>query len=340
MIKKLEEKGYAYKTDDGIYFDVDKFSGYGKLGKLSGLEDPLFDDQTNLQSRVGVNNKKRNQRDFALWKFSEEPGKRQQEWESPWGLGFPGWHIECSAMSMKYLGESFDIHTGGIDHIPVHHTNEIAQSEAATGKKFVNFWMHGAFLVFKGGKISKSKGGLYTIAELEEEGFFPLAFRYFTLTAHYRASLDFSLKNLEAAQNALENLKQIVLELKDDNDTKNDPALSGQIEEEFLKAINDDLNMPKALAILWEVVRHKKLSDSQKRRLILKFDEILGLELKEIKASPIPAEVSDLMKQREILRNEQKWQEADEIRQKLEKIGWTIKDTDKGTEITKINQNN
>ena len=223
LIKKLEEKGYTYKTGDGIYFDTDKFKDYAKLAKLQkeGLR---------AGKRIEMRDKK-NKTDFALWKFSGEPGKRQQEWQSPWGLGFPGWHIECSAMSMKYLGDSFDIHTGGIDHIPVHHTNEIAQSEAATGKKFVNFWLHGAFLVFKGEKISKSKGGLYTIAELEEKGFSPLSFRYFALTAHYRASLNFSLENLEAAQNALENLKQIILELKNDNGVETDPAMTRQLKK-------------------------------------------------------------------------------------------------------------
>jgi len=332
LIKKLEEKGYTYKTDDGIYFDTGKFKDYAKLAKLQieGLE---------AGNRTEMRDKK-NKTDFALWKFSDKPGKRQQEWQSPWGLGFPGWHIECSAMSMKYLGDSFDIHTGGIDHIPIHHTNEIAQSEAATGKKFVNFWMHGAFLVFKGKKISKSKGGLYTIAELEEKGFSPLAFRYFTLMAHYRASLDFSLENLGAAQNALENLKQTILELKNDNETGADPAMTRQMEEKFLEAVNDDLNMPKALAILWEVARHKKLPYFQKRELILKFDEIFGLGLKEIKASSVPTEIISLVEQRKILRKEKKWQEADEIRQKLEKIGWMIKDNNTGTEITKIKQDN
>jgi len=328
LIKILEEKGYTYKTDDGIYFDTSKLKDYGKLAKLKkeGLE---------AGKRIEMRDKK-NKTDFALWKFSPPAGgpvKRQQEWQSPWGLGFPGWHIECSAMSMKYLEDSFDIHTGGIDHIPIHHTNEIAQSEAATGKKFVNFWMHGNFLNFKGEKISKSKGGLYTIAELEKKGFFPLAFRYFALTAHYRASLDFSLENLEAAQNAMENLKQIILELKNGSEIGADPAIVLQLEEKFLKAVNDDLNMPKALAILWEVARHKNLSDSQKRGLILKFDEILGLGLKEIKASPIPAEVTALVKQRELLRKEKKWQEADKIRQELEKKGWIVKDNNTETEI-------
>jgi len=332
LIKKLEEKGYTYKTDDGIYFDTEKLKDYGKLAKLKieGLE---------AGKRIEMREKK-NKTDFALWKFSGEPGKRQQEWQSPWGLGFPGWHIECSAMSMKYLGDSFDIHTGGIDHIPVHHTNEIAQSEAATGKKFVNFWLHGAFLVFKGEKISKSKGGLYTIAELEEKGFSPLSFRYFTLTAHYRASLDFSLENLKAAQNALNNLTNVMKEVRLRTASERSRTSFGNeaeiLEEKFLKAVNDDLNMPKALAILWEVARHKKLSDSQKRGLIMKFDEVLGLGLQEIKASPIPAEVSSLAEQRELLRKEKKWQEADKIREELEKIGWTIKDTDTGTKIMKI----
>ncbi len=222
LIKKLEEKGFTYKTGDGIYFDTSKFKDYGLLSRLKkeGLK---------AGKRVEMKDKK-NPTDFALWKFSEKPGLRQQEWQSPWAppgvqgkvMGFPGWHTECSAMSMKYLGEysggehcrTIDIHTGGEDHISVHHTNEIAQSEAATGKKFVNFWLHGAFLTFKGEKISKSKGGLYTISDLEEKGFSPLAYRYLCLTAHYSSKLDFSLETLKASQNALEKLYQRIKEIK------------------------------------------------------------------------------------------------------------------------------
>ncbi|GAI47153.1 unnamed protein product, partial [marine sediment metagenome] len=192
LLKKLEKKGYTYKTSDGIYFDTSKFADYGKFARLNikGL-------QTGKRIKKG---EKRNKTDFALWKFSEKPGIRQQEWKSPWGVGFPGWHLECSAMSMKYLSEHFDMHTGGIDHIQIHHTNEIAQSQASTGKKFVNYWLHGGWLLSRGEKISKSTGGLYTISELEKEGFSPLVFRYFCLTTHYKKPLNFSIKNLEKAR--------------------------------------------------------------------------------------------------------------------------------------------
>ncbi len=189
LINRLEEKGFTYKTSDGIYFDSSKFKDYGKIANLK---------KENLKAgkRVSLGEKK-NLTDFALWKFSSEPGKRQQEWESPWGIGFPGWHIECSAMSTKYLGQHFDIHTGGEDHIPVHHTNEIAQSEAASGKKFVNYWMHISFLLFKGEKVSKSKGGLYTLSELEQLGYKPEHYRYLVLQTHYRKPLNFSIENLD-----------------------------------------------------------------------------------------------------------------------------------------------
>ena len=232
LIKKLEKKGVTYKTSDGIYFDTSKLKDYGKLAKLNkqGLE---------AGKRIEIGEKK-NITDFALWKFSPLMNangkllpKRQQEWESPWGVGFPGWHIECSAMSMKYLGEHIDIHTGGIDHIPVHHTNEIAQSETATGKKFVNYWLHGDFLNFKGKKISKSTGGLYTISELQEKGFNPLAFRYLTFITHYRDPLNFSLESLQSAQDAYNRLKNIISELK------NDKRISRKYLKQFNSAIND-----------------------------------------------------------------------------------------------------
>lgn len=320
LIKKLEEKGYTYRTSDGIYFDTAKISDYGKLARLKkeGLE---------AGKRIGMKGKK-HKTDFALWKFSSEPGIRQQEWQSPWGLGFPGWHIECSAMSMKYLGETFDIHTGGIDHIPIHHTNEISQSEAATGKKFVNFWLHGNFLNFKGEKISKSKGGLYTISELEEKGFSPLAYKYLCLTTHYRKPLEFSLANLKNSQNAYERLKNII------GNIKNDGKINKKYLAEFEKAINDDLNMPQALAFLWRLLRDKKAEG--KIATIKKMDKIWGLDLEKIKQIAIPREITKLVKRREQLRREKKWQEADAIRQRLEKNGWIVKDTNVGPKILKL----
>lgn len=327
LIKKLEEKGCTYVTGDGVYFDTGKFKDYGKLAKLKkeGLE---------AGKRIEMKDK-RNKTDFALWKFSQEPGKRQQEWNSPWGLGFPGWHIECSAMSMKYLGENFDIHTGGIDHIPIHHTNEIVQSEAATGKKFVNYWLHGAFLISKGEKISKSKGGLYTITELKEKGFVPLAYRYFILTAHYRSPLDFSLKNLKAAQNALTNLKNALSNIAIADKKTSDSPLFRQLKEKFDNAASDDLNMPKALAVLWQVVRHPGLSSGEKRRLTSDFDKIFGLNLLKTEKKSVPRGIKELAEKRNRLRAEKNWQEADKIRWKIESLGWIIEDTSAGSIIKK-----
>jgi cysteinyl-tRNA synthetase len=327
LVKKLEEKGYTYKTEDGIYFDTSKFKDYGKLAKLNieGLE---------AGKRIGMGDKK-NKTDFALWKFSEKKGLRQQEWESPFGLGFPGWHIECSAMSMKYLGEHFDIHTGGIDHIPIHHTNEIAQSECATGKKFVNYWLHGAFLTFKGEKVSKSKGGLYTVSELEKEGFNPLAFRYMCLTTNYRKSLNFSLEILKASQNTYERLMNIIPELKKSTKEKNAKKIE-KAKEQFLEKINDDLNLPNAVSFMWEILREEKLNDAEKYALVAEFDKVFGLRLTEEEKIEIPEEVKKLAKEREEMRKKKNWDEADNIRRKIEKLGYSVADSNEGMKIKKI----
>lgn len=318
LIKSLEKKGYTYKTSDGIYFDSSRVKSYGKLAKLKkeGLQ---------AGKRVKVREKK-NKTDFALWKFSEKPGTRQQEWKSPWGIGFPGWHLECSAMSMKYLGEHFDVHTGGIDHIPIHHTNEIAQSEASTGKKFVNYWMHGAFLTFKEKKISKSKGGLYTISELEELGFSPLEYRYLTLTTHYRKALDFSIKNLKAAQTSYRRLKNIILGIKD-------KGINKEYLKDFENTIDNDLDMPGALGILWNLARDKKAKG--KLGTIKKMDEIFGLDLLKSEKIKIPEKVKTLVKEREESRKEKNWKKADDIRSKINKLGYAVEDTKKGALVKK-----
>jgi len=325
LIKKLEKKGYTYKTEDGIYFDTSKVKDYGKLAKLNieGLE---------AGKRIEVKDKK-NKTDFALWKFSEKPGLRQQEWNSPWGIGFPGWHIECSAMSMKYLGENFDIHTGGIDHIPIHHTNEIAQSESVTGKKFVNYWLHGAFLTFKGEKISKSKGGLYTISELEKEGFNPMSFRYMCLTTHYRKALNFSIELLQTAQNSYERLVNIVSGIKNNAQKKNQKNIA-KAKEQFLEIINKDLNIPKALSFMWEILREDKLNDAEKFELVEDFNKIFGLNL-ENEEVEVPNEIKKLIKERGKMRGEKNWGEADNIRKKIEKLGYSIDDTSEGTKVKK-----
>ncbi len=332
MIKKLEEKGYTYKTDDGIYFDTSKLKDYGKLAglKKEGLE---------AGKRIEMGEKK-SKTDFALWKFSEQPGLRQQEWGSPWNIGFPGWHIECSAMSSKYLGEQFDLHTGGEDHIPVHHTNEIAQSESAFGKKpWVRYWLHGAFLTFKGEKVSKSKGGLYTISELEEQKFKPLSYRYFCLTAHYRKPLAFSLEALEGAQNSYHNLKNRIIELLEEKEgVETKTGKIKKYEEGFHKEINNDLNMPKALAVLWTMLKDEGISSKDKYSLALKFDQVLGLNLKELKKEEekISKEIEDLIKEREEARKKKDWKKADEIRNRLKDSGIILEDTPEGIRWKKL----
>jgi len=323
LIKKLEKKGYTYKTSDGIYFDTSKFPSYRKLAKLNikGLQ---------AGKRIYLGEKK-NKTDFALWKFSSSPlsnsEKRQQEWKSPWGVGFPGWHIECSAMSMKYLGPHFDIHTGGQDHIQIHHTNEIAQSEASTGKKFVNYWMHGAWLLFKGEKVSKSKGGLFTISELEKQGFSPLDFRYLALTINYRKPLNFSLKNLGAAKTSLQRLKNIISELKDDK------KINKKYLNEFEKSINNDLDIPNALQVLWKLIRDEKATG--KIQTIKKMDEVFGLDLLKKEKLQIPNEIKKLVEERQKARNKKNWKLADELREKITEKGYVLKDIKNGYVLKK-----
>ncbi len=321
LIKKLEEKGYTYKTSDGIYFDTSKLKDYGKLAnlKVEGLE---------AGKRINLGEKK-NKTDFALWKFSEESVKRQQEWNSPWGVGYPGWHIECSAMSMKYLGEQFDIHSGGQDHIQIHHTNEIAQSEAATGKKpWVTYWLHNAWLLFKGEKISKSKGGLITLPELKEKGFDALAFRYMILQTTYRKPLDFSLDKLEASQNAYERLKRIISEINEDK----------KINENYLKSfkskLEDDFNTPEALQILWKLIRDENAEG--KVKTIRKMDEVLGLDLLKEEKLKIPSEIKKFFEEREKSRREKNWKLSDELRNKIREKGFEVSDSAEGQRIEKI----
>ena len=317
LIEKLEKKGYTYETADGIYFDTSKFKNYGKLAKLKveGLK---------AGKRVGMKDKK-NKTDFALWKFSEKPGERQQEWKSPWGVGFPGWHIECSAMSMKYLGEQFDIHTGGEDHIGVHHTNEIAQSEAATGKRFVKYWLHGAFLTFRGEKVSKSRGGLHTLSELEEKGFDALDYRYFCLGAHYRKQLEFSVENLKGARNSYERLRNIVSELEDDGKTNSEYL------KKFEEAINDDLDVSKGLKLLWGMLRDGNANG--KLQTLKKMDCVFGLDLLKAQRMKVPAEIKKIVDERERARKAKNWGKADSLREKLREKGYWVDDTSEGARV-------
>jgi cysteinyl-tRNA synthetase len=321
LIDKLEEKGYTYKTSDGMYFDTSKFKDYAKLGKLN-IE--------NLKGgkRVSLGEKK-NKTDFALWKFSPKGGKRLQEWRSPWGTGFPGWHIECSAMATKYLGEQFDIHTGGEDHVPIHHTNEIAQSECGFGvKPWVKYWMHGAFLTFSGEKMSKSSGKIATLDDLNKQGFSAMDYRYFVLTGHYRKQLNFTKNNLENAKNSYERLKNIIKEIPKEKE------FNKKYITEFEKAINDDLDMPKAMQVLWELVRDSKAK--HKYETIEKMDEIFGLDLLKFEKVKIPREVKKLVQEREDARKNKDWANADKFRDEVKKLGYQINDTKDGVEVLKI----
>ena len=328
LIKILEKKGYTYKTSDGIYFDTSKLKDYGKLAKLNIKK-------LKAGKRIGLGEKKNNT-DFALWKFSSsQDGKRQQEWKSPWGVGFPGWHIECSAMSSKYLGKQFDVHTGGQEHIAVHHTNEIAQSESAFGKKpWVKYWIHFGWLLFKGKKVSKSEGGLYTLSQLEEKSFSPLAFRYLCLTTHYKKPLNFSLEILDMAQNSYGRLKNIISELKKSRDKKNKKNIE-IAKKRFLETIDNDFNTSNGLSFLWEILRDKKLNDSEKYELALDFDKVFGLELDKEEKITIPEEVEKFIEERNKARKKKDWKKADELRTKINKLGYSLSDTKKGVVVKK-----
>ena len=327
LIKALEKKGYTYKTSDGIYFDTSKFKDYGKLAKLKkeGLK---------AGARIAIGEKK-HLTDFALWKFSPEGGKRDMEWKSPWGTGFPGWHIECSAMSMKYLGETFDLHTGAEDHIPIHHTNEIAQSEAATGKQFVKYWIHGAFLNFSGGKMAKSAGTFVTLRDLISKNYNPLEFRYFCLTAHYRKQLSFTWENLDAASNAFKHLKNKASEIKNEKSSKGEELIK-DYKEDFRNAINDDLDMPKAISLLWKTIESKELGSKEKLELIKEYDRIFGLNLLKEERLSIPDSVRVIAEEREKARKSKNFRKSDELRETLKSIGWGVDDTAEGPKIRKL----
>jgi cysteinyl-tRNA synthetase len=320
MIKSLEEKGFVYVTGDGVYFDTSKFGDYGKLSRKR-IEDLEGGKRVDL-------GEKKNKTDFALWKFSKEGEKRQQEWESPWGVGFPGWHIECSAMASKYLGKQFDIHTGGEDHIPVHHENEIAQSEGAFGvKPWVNYWMHGAFLNIKGGKMSKSLGNIETVSELEERGISPLAYRYFCFSASYRKPLTWSEEAIQGAVNSYKKLRNVCLALKDDGKT-NEKYLV-----EFKERIDDDLDMPGAMAVLWKLVRDEDAEGKVKS--IGKMDEVFGLGLLEEGKVEVPEDVKKLAEEREVARGKKDFGRSDELRDEIKAKGWVVRDGKGGFRLEK-----
>lgn len=332
LVKTLEDKGYTYRTSDGIYYDTSKFDRYDALvghARISGLQGG---------ARVEMSDEKKNPTDFALWKFSPKDKKRQMEWDSPWGVGFPGWHIECSAMAMKYLGNTLDIHCGGIDHVTIHHTNEIAQSEAATGQKYVNYWVHGEFLILRSGKMSKSGGTFVTLQTLIDKGYDPLAYRYLCLGAHYRTQLEFSYESLDSAAKSLKNLRQLAWQAK--TQTTSLPLASEKVHacnEKLTAAMEDDLNAPRALAVVWEVLK-SDLSAAEKLAFVEFADSILALDLlrgPEEEKVEIPAEVISLVEQRTAARKSKDWQKSDQLRDQIAALGYVVKDTPQGPQITK-----
>jgi len=324
LVQLLTEKGFTYETSDGIYFDTTKLKDYGKLANLQN-------QKLKAGTRIEMGEKK-NMHDFALWKFSKPEEKRQMEWDAFGKKGFPGWHVECSAMSRQYLGQPFDIHCGGIDHIPVHHTNEIAQSEAAYGKPLANFWMHGEFLLISDGKMAKSEGNFITIQTLLDKGFSPLAYRYFLLQTHYRKQLTFSWEALEAAQTAYKRLKDTIAGWEETED------VIEEYEDKFTELINDDLNTPEVLALVWDVVK-SKYDNASKRATILMLDKVLGLELEfaekeEVEATP---EIQKLLDERQKARDEKNWKESDRLRDEIKEMGFDVEDTKEGQKINHIN---
>ncbi|HLT24960.1 MAG TPA: cysteine--tRNA ligase [Ignavibacteria bacterium] len=332
MIKCLEEKGFTYVTDDGVYYDTSKFPHYPDLAKLDieGLQEG---------KRVKFSSEKRNITDFALWKFSPEDSTRQMEWESPWGKGFPGWHIECSAMSKKFLGPHFDIHCGGVDHIPIHHTNEIAQSEACNGEKYVNFWLHGEFLIEDSGKMSKSKGEFLTLQTLIDKGYSPMHYRYYLLNTHYRKRLNFSFEGLDTARNGYESLANKIKQLMKESGDTFLPEPSASHKEKFLAVLNDDLNTTEGLAVLWEVLKDNSMSSSEKLSTVYDFDKIFGLELESISVDDnvdIPSEIIELAEKRMEAKKNKDFALADQLRNAIKEKGFEVMDTKDGYEIKKL----
>jgi cysteinyl-tRNA synthetase len=327
LIKILEKKGFTYHLEDGIYFDTSKLKKYGRLWpkKMKILPG----------ARVEIVPGKKNPTDFALWKFAKE--RKEMVWNSPWGLGFPGWHTECVVMSLKELGVPFDIHCGGVDHILIHHTNEIAQAEAAFSKILAKYWLHGEFLLVEGMKMAKSLKNIFTLDDLIKRGFHPLAFRYFCLGAHYRSKLNFTFEALKASQNALENLYQKISDFKTKKIVSNSkPKILKDYQRKFLDFVGDDLNIPKALALAWKVVRENRIDERQKYLLLLDFDKIFGLDLAKVKKIKIPKKIRELLKKREEYRKTGDFEKADKIREEIKKMGYQVEDTKEGPKLKKI----
>lgn len=322
FIKVLEEKGFTYRIDDGIYFDVQKFKNYGALSNK--------DLNKTGVNRIEENSQKHHAFDFALWKFV--PKEHIMKWDSPWGIGCPGWHIECSAMGMYYLGNKIDIHTGGVDHKTVHHENEIAQNDCMLGKRVVDKWMHVEFLQVDGGKMGKSLGNLYTVNDLKQKGYSPLDFRYLNLLTHYRKSLNFTFDALNSAKSALKSLKMLLLEHKKSNKCT-DAQVLANTKNDFEKAIADDLNMSLAVAVLWKLVRENEKSVDI-YNLALDFDRVLSLDLS--KEDCIPEEVEQLAKKRLAARQNKDFALSDILRSQIADLGYQINDKKDGYEIVKL----
>ncbi|MGC8651067.1 MAG: cysteine--tRNA ligase [Minisyncoccia bacterium] len=360
LIKALEKNGFTYKTSDGIYFDSSKLKDYGKL---TGMNFTTLNQALQAGARIEISPEKKNITDFSLWKFSPQDVKRQMEWNSPWGIGFPGWHIECATLNLKFLAQAFrgkqlvpekaqtiDIHCGGIDHIPIHHTNEIAQVEAVTHKPFVKYWLHGEFLKLPKARMGKSEGNAILLNSLIDEGFSPLSYRYLVLNTHYRAPLDFSFEALRASQETLLKIYDFIYDIlfkihyfKTHKIKINQPSSFDlkQYQDKFLQAINNDLNTPQALAILWELINQSQKNINQFSLKDLKniyqsmlfFDKILGLNFEKIKLIKITNPLRKLIAEREISRQNKDWSQADEIRKQIEQLGYTIKDTSFGPQL-------
>lgn len=319
IISKLEEKGFTYTISDGVYFDTEKMPDYGKLGGLSHTH----------ESRIGEISEKKNPRDFALWKFDESKG-----WQSPWGQGFPGWHIECSGMSMKYLGEQFDIHTGGHDLASVHHNNEIAQSECSTGHvPFVTYWLHNEFVNLGNDKMAKSGGNSITLQTIRDNKIDPLALRYVYLQSHYRSQVSFSWDALSAAETALKKLKATMARIETVG------TISEPYQTLFNETINDDLNTAAGLALVWELLKNQDITEEDRKATILDFDRVLGLKLADVVADAtieIPEHIEKLLRERELAREKKDWHSSDLIRNEIATLGFEVKDSDEGQKVRKI----
>lgn len=324
MVQKIMKNGYAYETSTAIYFDVSKLDKYGIL---SGIN---LNDQK-AGARVDIDPEKRNPYDFALW--IKAPANHLMKWDSPWGPSYPGWHIECSAMSTKYLGEEFDIHTGGIDLVPTHHENEIAQNKGACGKNPAHYWIHGEYLLINGGKMSKSLGNTYLIDDIIARGYSPLAYRLFNYSCHYRGKLNFTWEGIESANTSLIRLREGYQKHLNGNSNISDEIIA-DMENRFHQAINDDMNMPLALSVVWEAVKYPEKSPKI-AQLLKKFDTVLGIKIDEVQETKIPQEILDLVEERKQARSDKNWSESDRLRDLIAEKGYIVKDTKDGTEVLK-----